>query len=191
MRDEEFVERVRSGDSIAALALLERYLPLLRSRVRRRLDRKVRRRVAESDVIQETFIAVMSRLDDFEDRGEGSFGAWLSSVLDHKIIDQLRRHVSAEKRSVNHEETKSDAQTASAVASDWRTASQTLATNEAVRAVHDKLTALPEDYRSVLKLVHFEGMKLDDAALVLNRSREAVRRLYGRALSSLRERLET
>jgi RNA polymerase sigma-70 factor (ECF subfamily) len=190
MKDEEIVARIRNGDDHAARALLDRYRPVLRGRVRNRMNGKVRRRIAESDVIQEAFIAVMNRLDDFEDRGEGSFGRWLNSVLEHKILDQLRRHVVAYKRSVDHEETNPDTKAPDVVSATRTTPSQRIATDEAVRAVHNTLQALPDDYRRVLTLVHFNGLKLNDAALSLQRSEAATRSLYGRALRRLRAALE-
>lgn len=42
------------------------------------------------DVVSETFLRTVEKLDRFEDRGEGSFGAWLFRVA-HNLVSDLRR----------------------------------------------------------------------------------------------------
>src|SRR5688572_15585954 len=101
--DEELVERWRGGDQASAKILLDRYLPRLRARANRRLRGIVRRRVAESDAIQEAYLTAFLRLEDFEDRGPGSFGNWVSKILDHKLRDELRRHLGFSKRDARRE----------------------------------------------------------------------------------------
>jgi RNA polymerase sigma factor (sigma-70 family) len=52
------------------------------------------------------------------------------------------------------------------------------------------LGALPPDYREILRLVREEGLTLREAAQRMNRSREAAKKLYGRALFRLTEVFE-
>jgi RNA polymerase sigma factor (sigma-70 family) len=59
-------------------------------------------------------------------------------------------------------------------------------TKEAARRALDKL---PEDYRTVLRLLQEEQLDMDQAAERLGRSREATKKLYGRALSRFAELL--
>jgi DNA-directed RNA polymerase specialized sigma24 family protein len=60
-------------------------------------------KVAESDVIQETWIAALAALDQFESRGDGSLSRWIATVLDRKVLDEVRRFAGTEKRDVLRE----------------------------------------------------------------------------------------
>ena len=106
--DGELLERIQAGDPEAAHTLFARYFPLLRSQVRRSLPAVLRRKVGESDVIQEAYLAVLQRLHDFEDRGGGSFEAWLRTVVDHKATDQIRRYLGTAKRDAGRERSHAD-----------------------------------------------------------------------------------
>src|SRR5262245_36494023 len=101
--EEEVVRRARGGDEAAARLLFDRHLPELRAKVRARLPAPLRGKVGESDVIQEAYLAAFLGLSDFEGRGDGSFGRWLRGILDHKIADEVRRHVEAEMRDARRE----------------------------------------------------------------------------------------
>jgi DNA-directed RNA polymerase specialized sigma24 family protein len=52
------------------------------------------------------------------------------------------------------------------------------------------LDALSEDHRTILRLVQFDGLTLGAAAERMGRSREAAKKLYGRALTKLGEALD-
>ena len=101
--DEDLVRRVRAGDEAAARRLFERHVPALRARARSRLPAALRSRVAESDVIQEAYLAAFVALGDFEDRGDGSFAAWLRAILERRIANEVRDGVGAAKRDARRE----------------------------------------------------------------------------------------
>src|SRR5262245_59159359 len=101
--NEELVLRVRDGDGDAARLLYDRHAPALRAQVRRKLPNALRAKVGESDIIQEAYLAAFLRVTQFEDRGSGSFERWLRGILDHKLLDEVRRHMEAERRAVRRE----------------------------------------------------------------------------------------
>lgn len=43
------------------------------------------------DVVSETFLRAVEKLDRFEDRGDGSFGAWLFRIAHNLVSDYRRR----------------------------------------------------------------------------------------------------
>jgi DNA-directed RNA polymerase specialized sigma24 family protein len=51
------------------------------------------------------------------------------------------------------------------------------------------VASLPDDYATVVRLVHIEGLTLVDAGLRMGRSADATRKLYGRAMASMAEKL--
>jgi RNA polymerase sigma-70 factor (subfamily 1) len=189
LTDEQIVQSYRAGDAAAAGLLFDRYFPLLRARVRRRLSTKLRRRVGESDVIQEAYLGALDCLDKFEDRGEGSFGRWLNVILEHKIIDLVRHHVGAKKRSTEREETQAGSLERPQIL-DRHTPSIAAASAESASRVLAALKSLPTDHRTILDLVHVRGLSLPEAASAMGRTHGAVRMLYGRAVTGLRMELE-
>ncbi len=184
--DEEIVRRVCAGDAAAAAALFERHLPALRAAARRRLPAALRGRVGESDVVQEAYVAAFLRLGDFEDRGDGSFARWLRGILEHKIAHEARR-VAAGKRDAKREIRL--ATEAEPPAARQRSPSvEAMAGEETVR-LRAVVDSLAPDYAAVLRHVHLEGLTLVETARRMDRSADAVDKLYGRALARLADRL--
>jgi DNA-directed RNA polymerase specialized sigma24 family protein len=92
--------QARQGDERAFEALFERYMARIRRGIARALPGAVHRKISISDVVQEARIVAMRRLGDFEDRGPGSFGAWLSKIVEVKIHEAVRKYKGPAKRDI-------------------------------------------------------------------------------------------
>ncbi len=88
----ELLERVRNGDSEALNRLLERCIPALQQWARGRLPHFARSAIETSDLIQETVVAVVRRLDAFEPRHQGALQAYLRQAIMNRIRDVIRHH---------------------------------------------------------------------------------------------------
>jgi len=183
-------EQARQGDESAASALFERYFPLLRARVRKRLPVRLQRKVAESDIIQEAYLGAMKRLADFEDRGPGSFGGWLRTIVDRRVADQVRLYMIADKRDVNREISVGDTPAGERHRADASSVSSSLSRGEALASVLRSLERLPPADRTILRSVHFQGQTIAAAAELMDTSVDAARMRYGRALVRLRKLLD-
>jgi RNA polymerase sigma-70 factor (ECF subfamily) len=184
------VRRARDGDEAAHAVLYERWLPRMRARVRRRLHGRLRRRVAESDVVQDACLTAFMRLEDFEGRGDGSFGRWLTTIVDRKARAAIRRHVGTAARDVRREVPQLTESGSEHVRAPEPTPSVALMSREQAMAVQRTLDDLPAAYRDVLRLVHGQGVSLAEAGERLGRSANAAGKLYARALAALGKRLE-
>jgi RNA polymerase sigma-70 factor, ECF subfamily len=60
-----FLELARAGDKAALNELLARYRARLRRMVELRLDRRLQARIDASDVIQDAYVDVVRRLDEY------------------------------------------------------------------------------------------------------------------------------
>jgi len=187
--DEELVRRVRAGDEAAARLLFERHLPALRAKARARLPRTLRGKVAESDVVQDAWLAAFLDVGRFEDRGDGSFEKWLQKILRHKLLDEVRRHARVGKRDARREERL--ATDASVVDAGQPSPSVEVAAAEQAAALREAIDELASDHATVLRLVHQEGLTLVEAGARMGRSADAVRKLYGRALVQLGGRVRS
>jgi DNA-directed RNA polymerase specialized sigma24 family protein len=60
---------------------------------------------------------------------------------------------------------------------------------EAEDLLRAAVASLPDDYATVIRHVHIEGLTLVDAGLRMGRSADAVRKLYGRAMAAMAGKL--
>ena len=183
--DEQLAQRAREGDAEAQTLLYRRHAGALSKRAERGLPRAVRRKVAASDVLQEAYVAAFARLDRFEDRGPGSFVLWISGIIDHKAREAVRAHTAAAKRSVRREVTRAERRATCEHAGPGASPSQEAVAKETESLLLQAMGRLPKDYRAVMRWVYEDGLTLDEVTQRLGRSRDAVRVLYGRALSRL------
>jgi RNA polymerase sigma factor (sigma-70 family) len=87
----ELVLRAREGDRLAVEALLQRCLPGLRRWAHGRLPAAARGSLDTSDLVQETVLHVLRRLDHFEPRHVGAMQAYLRQSVINRIRDEVRK----------------------------------------------------------------------------------------------------
>jgi RNA polymerase sigma-70 factor, ECF subfamily len=87
----ELVVRAREGDRLAVEALLERCLPSLKRWAHGRLPMAARGALDTGDLVQETVLHVLRRLDHFEPRHVGAMQAYLRQSVINRIRDEVRR----------------------------------------------------------------------------------------------------
>ena len=87
----ELVIRAREGDGEAVEAILQRCLPKLRRWAHGRLPYAVRSFMDTGDLVQETTLHVLRRLDTFEVRHVGAMQAYLRLSVVNAIRDAVRR----------------------------------------------------------------------------------------------------
>jgi RNA polymerase sigma factor (sigma-70 family) len=88
---EILLARLRAGDQSALDTLIARYLAPLRRWARGRLPRWARDMRDTDDLVQETLVATLNHLDDFEVRKEGALHAYLRQSITNRIRDEVRR----------------------------------------------------------------------------------------------------
>jgi RNA polymerase sigma-70 factor, ECF subfamily len=87
----ELVVRAREGDRMAVEALLQRSIPSLRRFAHGRLPAAARGSLDTGDLVQETVLHVLRRLDTFEPRHVGAMQAYLRQSVINRIRDEVRR----------------------------------------------------------------------------------------------------
>jgi len=88
----ELLARVRAGDQAALDALLERSVPALRRWARGRLPPSVRGALDTQDLVQDTVVQTLRRLDTFEPHHQGALQAYLRQAILNRIKDEIRKH---------------------------------------------------------------------------------------------------
>ena len=87
----ELVVRAREGDRMAVEALLQRSIPGLTRFAHGRLPPAARGSLDTGDLVQETVLHVLRRLDSFEPRHVGAMQAYLRQSVINRIRDEVRR----------------------------------------------------------------------------------------------------
>jgi RNA polymerase sigma factor (sigma-70 family) len=87
----ELVVRARGGDRMAVEALLQRSVPQLKRWAHGRLPAAARGTLDTGDLVQETVLHVLRRLDTFEPRHVGAMQAYLRQSVINRIRDEVRR----------------------------------------------------------------------------------------------------
>ncbi|MHC4473217.1 MAG: sigma-70 family RNA polymerase sigma factor [Planctomycetota bacterium] len=188
--DEQLAESARKGDERAFQLLFERHAPALRQRVARQLPGLLRRKVAESDVIQMTYLRVHQSLETFRGRMKGSFRAWLGQIVENQVADLIRRYIHTAKRRLDHEVSGPQPLSGGQMPGPQPTPSLVAAGEELRQRLQEAMETLPDDYRAVLRLVQGEGLTLAESGERLGRTAGAAKQLYARAVARLSEVLD-
>lgn len=186
----ELVRRFRGGDQSAFAELHRRHRAVLARRIERELPERLRRRVAVSDVLQESLLTAFDCRSDLDESSERGFRAWLLTIADHKVLETIRHHEATQKRSARREVTRARRPETSAHAGREASPSQAAVGAEMHALAQHAMRRLPPDYREVLRLARQEGLPLAEVGARMGRSHEAVKKLYGRALVSFRREFE-
>jgi RNA polymerase sigma-70 factor (ECF subfamily) len=179
------LDRVRAGDRAAYECVFDRYRAELHRFVAVRLDGDLRARVDPSDVVQETQLEVLLRLDDFLQRSPMPFRVWLRRTAYERLLALRRKHVAAARRSSRREVALPDRSSlllARRLFARNASASQLAGRRELVQQVRQVVAKLPEIDREVLFMRNFEELPYEEIAGILGIDPAAARKRHGRAL---------
>jgi RNA polymerase sigma-70 factor (subfamily 1) len=185
--ESDLIRRFKAGDEKALRILLDGCKDVVQARAYHLMSRAVRRRVSVADVLQEARITAFERRHELENRGPGSFGRWLLGIVEMKARRAVQRHADAAMRSVDREVTRGCRPDTAACAGVAPSPSQAAIGSELRDVAARAMDSLPDDYREVLHLSTVEHLKTDEIAERMGRSRDAVKKLRGRALAAFSE----
>lgn len=190
------IEDAREGAVESLGKLLQLYQNYLRVLATTQLDRRLRRRMNPSDLVQETMLAAHRDFNQFRGASERELLAWLRQILINCLRHAIETHMKAKMRDVRCEV--SIEQVSASLDRSVVTFRQVLADRgpspsaishqrERSVAFADQLAKLPADYRDVLVLRNLQGLSFDEIAERMERKSGAVRMLWLRAIDKLRQ----
>jgi RNA polymerase sigma-70 factor (ECF subfamily) len=168
------------------------YLTLV---ARRELAPDLVAKVGASDLVQETFLAGGRDIAHRRGRSRAELRSWLEGILRHLLANTRRRYRATRKRRVGLEV--SDGRCGGDAHVDVLadlSASATSPSGRAMRseredALRTAISDLPEHYRQVIQWHNEERLTFEAIAGRLDISPEAARKVWGRALLRLREKM--
>ncbi len=179
--------------------LLSLYSNYLKIMAQSQLDRRIRRRVSPSDLVQETLLEAHRDFSDFRGVTNAEFVGWLRRILVHNLIRVAEKHLQADKRDVRREVyihrlnasiEHSNSRFEQVLAAPTLSPSSEMGRHERLRLLADAIAGLPAVQRQVIVLRHIEGLPFAEIALQMERSSGACRMLWLRAMDQLREKLD-
>jgi RNA polymerase sigma-70 factor (ECF subfamily) len=191
------LRQAAAGDRSAAQRLLDVHRDRLRAMIALRLDRRLSARVDPSDVLQETLAEAYQKLPEYLRTQPIPFYPWLRQMAWQKIVHLHRQHLLAQARAVTREERfdvalpdESALDLAQRLIAKNASPSRQMLHEELKNRVRAALGRLDPRDREVLVLRFLEQLSIEEAAAVLEVTKEAVKSRQRRALERFSDMLD-
>jgi RNA polymerase sigma-70 factor (ECF subfamily) len=181
-------ELAKKGDRDAQGQLLDHFRPRLCELARGKIEGKLRARIDESDVAQQSCISALRNFHQFDGTDLDAFAAWLRRIHEQNVRDAIRDHTVYDKRAVSRETARPQAVQAARAEPPYP--SHEAVQDERAARIAKALETLPEGQREAVRLRHIEGCSLAEIARRLDRTETATAGLLKRGLAKLREKLK-
>ncbi len=158
------------------------------------MDPALRAKGGASDLVQETFLEAQRDFHRFNGATEPELLAWLRQVLLNNVANFARRYRATAKRDVGREieleAGRSSLNWREALSGDEATPSRHAMAQEAAESLDAALARLPADYCQILVYRYQEERSFDEIGKLMNRSSNAVRKLWSRAVERLQREFD-
>ena len=184
----------RAGSSRALGDVLEasrNYLLLIASR---QVQPDLRAKVSPSDLVQETCVEAQRHFERFQGATRQELLAWLRGILQHRLQKADRRYRAAAKRRLAREMPLNGL--SSVITPQLRTTADAgfpgrdLVAEEDAAQLAKAIVRLPADHQQVIRLRNWELRSFAEIGHEMDRSSEAARSLWTRAVTRLMGELE-
>ena len=193
---DDLVSRALAGESTCWDSLIILFSERLRKLVTFRLDRRLKGRLDESDVLQEIYLEAWSHLANYQTKSAHlPFYVWLSGVARNKILELHRFHLGTKMRDAQRDVTywtagfadSTSALIVNSLVANEPSPSSVFALDEVRERVRMALESMDPIDREVLLLRHFEQMSPRETALALEIQEKAAAMRYVRAVRRLKQ----
>jgi len=163
LSDQDLAERVQAGDAQAFEALFDRYGEM----IRRHLAHIVRNEAAAQDLVQEVFLRVWTRAEQWD--GRGAFKAWLYRIATNLAFNYLRSVRRRREQPLEIADDPGKDEEAGLVPA-WMVDASALGPDASLELAERSelfrrlVERLPAEKREVFRLVHQMEMSIRDAA---------------------------
>ncbi len=190
----DLLASARNGLPEAIGEAFEACRPYLLTVAGRELDPALKAKGGASDLVQQTFLEAQRDFAGFDGESEAELLAWLRRVLLNNVANFARSYRETAKRDVAREQTLQPRDSSLArrggLLADTTTPSGIAVQAERFLAVQQAIDRLPDDYQQVLLLRYREERSFEEIGRRLNRSSNAARKLWSRAVERLQKELE-
>jgi RNA polymerase sigma-70 factor (subfamily 1) len=188
---QNLVALAKRGDESAREQLYRAYGPRVLWLVRLRMGTELRTRLESMDLVQDVLFSTFKDLQNFTYKNEGDFIRWISRITENRLCDNLnrlhavKRDIRREVRLDNHSPTLADSLAAAMEPIDVTTPSAIISRREDFEKLAKAIDTLKPEYRKVIVMTKVEGLSYNEIAHKLDKSADAVRMLFYRAMAAL------
>ena len=165
--ERQLIEAIRAGDREAFKHLYERFARYAMGVTLR----YVPKRDDALDIVQDSFISIITSIATFEYRGEGSLKSWVSKIISRQAVSWMKEHEQLSFSELTLDEIEEEDDPA--------------IEKVPKELVNEMIGRLPVRYRVVVNLRAFEELSHKDIALRLGISEKASTTLFSRAKRKL------
>jgi RNA polymerase sigma-70 factor, ECF subfamily len=184
----------RAGSRDAMGEVFETCRHYLLAIAERQLDPDLRSKGGASDLVQETFLEAQRDFARFHGSSPEELRAWLRQVLLNNLGAFTRRFVTTSKRAVGREVALQAAGSSAGIgpglAGSALSPSGLAIEHEQALALRRALERLPEGYLRVVVLRFEDGRSFEEIGRLTDRSPDAARKVWARAMERLRQEWE-
>ena len=189
---EELLSKARDGLDAARGQLISKYRDYLKLLARLHVDEKLRAKIDDSDLVQETCLQAHRDFAQFRGTSERELVQWLRQIMAYAGANLSRHYYGTQRRDVRRERRmQQNLDQSSMLLSNAFVAPDSSPSQHAVRReravlLADALARLPGHYREVIVLHHLQGKSMSQVAEAMNKTVDTTRKLWSRALIELR-----
>ncbi|MFB0555870.1 MAG: RNA polymerase sigma factor [Phycisphaerae bacterium] len=187
----ELVALAQDGDKSALNQLYRIYMERVRWMLRLRMGKELRSKLESMDLVQDTLIHALNRLNDFTYKNEGDFVRWLSKIAENELRSSLKK-LHADKRDIrkevrldNYRPTTADGVVGIPGPIQATTPSVIMSKKEDLDKLEKAINELKPEYRKVIVLAKIDGLSYKEIGERLGKSVDAVGMLLSRAIVAL------
>lgn len=184
------LDEARAGSTVALGRLMEGCRKYLLLTANEALDSDLRPKGGASDLVQDTFCGAQRSFSEFRGTTEQELIAWLTTILTNRIGNNVRSYRYTHKRDVAREVSLDAGIDPRELGPNQQIGPEqaVMAQDEADRLA-SAIASLPGQLREVLVLRTWERRSFAEVAARLNGTPESVRKLWGRAVRRLQDKL--
>jgi len=173
---------------------LEKHRRYLRFVARQLLDGKLRRKLDESDIVQETMINAVAKFTQYRGETERELLGWLRKILRNNVAAAAKRFARACRDPrlevvLQSDLNRSSIRLESILVGDITSPSQNAGRNEKIAHFIQVMCSLPDEQRRAIELHHLDGLSLAEVAVEMKRTKPSVAGLLFRGTKELRKHL--
>lgn len=195
--DLDLIQRAARGDEEAVRELFAKHEDRLKRMIRLRLNRRLQGRIDSSDVLQEAYLEIANKLDEYLRNPAAPFFLWLRQITGYKLADIHRRHLGTRMRNAQRDISvfrgalpRADSVSLAAqLLGQLTSPSQAAIKAEMRQRLQETLDNMDPVDREVIALRHFEQLTSEETARVLGMSKSGAGSRYIRAIKRLKEQL--
>jgi RNA polymerase sigma-70 factor (ECF subfamily) len=183
------LDAARAGVEEALVEVFERLDGYCRMIAGSRHSAVLSRKLGASDIAQKSLLEAFAQFSEFEGQTEAELRSWLSTIVNHNVIDAARHFVQAERRSQAREVQIELHLESSGFPVTSQPPSLALRKRESDQALARAVAQLPDSQRQVVELRFRDGFDYRSISEQLGISELAARKQCSRAIETLRRQL--